>query len=155
MLVLTPNMWYLLTEKVAHTLIIGLAIGYKFSTRTLIYLLQPCHMVTAVQVMSWVNKWLAAYNWNCFKYQNPKLNLGENLIFSPRNPGVPSGSPSLEHHLDDLPNPSRSPEWGSSGPSLPCYWRLQPSRRGVVNILIWNWNILMTLMDVLMISCWV
>jgi len=35
---------------VAHTLIMGLAIGYKFSTRTLICLLQPCHMVTAVQV---------------------------------------------------------------------------------------------------------
>jgi len=35
---------------VAHTLILGLAIGYKFSTRTLIYLLQPCHMVTAIQV---------------------------------------------------------------------------------------------------------
>merc|ERR1712004_865731 len=35
---------------VAHTLINGLAIGYKFSTRTLIYLLQPCHMVTAIQV---------------------------------------------------------------------------------------------------------
>jgi len=35
---------------VAHTLIFGLAIGHKFSTRTLIYLLQPCHMVTAIQV---------------------------------------------------------------------------------------------------------
>ena len=36
--------------QVGHTLILGLAIGYKFSTRTLIYLLQPCHMVTAIQV---------------------------------------------------------------------------------------------------------
>ena len=34
---------------------------------------QPCHMVTDIQVLIWLNKWL-----KCFKHQNPKLTLGEN-----------------------------------------------------------------------------
>lgn len=29
----------------------GMEIGYKFSSRTVIYLLNPCHVTTAIQVM--------------------------------------------------------------------------------------------------------
>lgn len=36
---------------VLMSLIWGMEIGYKFSSRTVIYLLNPCHVATAIQVM--------------------------------------------------------------------------------------------------------
>lgn len=33
------------------TLIFGIEIGFKFSSRTMVYLLNPCHIITAVQVI--------------------------------------------------------------------------------------------------------
>ena len=38
------------TWLVAFSLMFGIQIGYKFSTRQLVYLLSPCHMVTALQI---------------------------------------------------------------------------------------------------------
>ncbi|XP_063972248.1 transmembrane protein 164 isoform X2 [Diachasmimorpha longicaudata] len=35
---------------VAMTLILGIEIGFKFSSRTMVYLLNPCHITTAVQL---------------------------------------------------------------------------------------------------------
>lgn len=36
---------------VMMSLIWGMEIGYKFSSRTVIYLLNPCHITTAIQVI--------------------------------------------------------------------------------------------------------
>lgn len=38
------------TLLVLMSLIWGMEIGYKFSSRTVIYLLNPCHVTTAIQV---------------------------------------------------------------------------------------------------------
>merc|ERR1712110_833128 len=35
---------------VSHTLILGLQLGYKVASRQLVYILSPCHAVTALQV---------------------------------------------------------------------------------------------------------
>jgi len=35
---------------VAHTLILGLQLGYKVASKQLVYILSPCHAVTALQV---------------------------------------------------------------------------------------------------------
>lgn len=37
---------------VLMSLIWGMEIGYKFSSRTVIYLLNPCHVATAIQVVT-------------------------------------------------------------------------------------------------------
>lgn len=40
---------------VLMSIIWGMEIGYKFSSRTVIYLLNPCHVTTAMQVNSTIN----------------------------------------------------------------------------------------------------
>lgn len=53
----TPSATYVRRDRggrrtllVLMSLIWGMEIGYKFSSRTVIYLLNPCHVTTAIQV---------------------------------------------------------------------------------------------------------
>lgn len=47
---------------VLMTLIWGIEIGFKFSSKTLIFLLNPCHITTALQVSRCIYLWFLIFN---------------------------------------------------------------------------------------------
>ena len=97
---------------VTHTLVVQL--GYKVASRQLVYILSPCHAVTALQV-------------HCHSIQVQK---SFDLYYCELSPGVPLGIAPLSLHDHHLPDPPWSPQWSSLGFALPCSWHIPHARRG-------------------------
>ena len=89
-------------------LILGLQLGYKVASKQLVYILSPCHAVTALQV-------------NCLTITKWNIPISKVVqLLSCLTPGLPNGSAPLSLHQHCFPDTSWPFEWSRLGFDLSC-----------------------------------